>query len=149
VTPGSEERPQAQAGTIDIHELLRAHPLFRQMIARQGIDLTEAAWRAFDGMIAQAIRRCGACPEPAKCVTWLDEEHPRESSPVFCPNSAMIAASRIVDPKAAPGTGDEVEIAGRVEPLLEQLLADPMIRQLMDADRIPTELLRGKRRERD
>lgn len=129
----SQSTPQHQ----EIRRLYRilSHRLFRRMLRRQGIDLTESWWRHFDAMIFRALHRCAACSGRDACRAWLAENHPGESCPSFCPNGEVIEACRILDPRAVPPRLEEIEIAGRREPPIAEVLADPIIRQLMDADR--------------
>jgi Family of unknown function (DUF6455) len=128
-------QPSSREREIRIIYRILSHRLFRQVIQRQGIDFTQRWWRSFDGMIFSAMRRCAACGSRDACRAWLAEDRPRESCPSFCPNGGVIEACRILNPRAAPPAPEEVEIAGRREPPLAELLADPIVRQLMDADR--------------
>lgn len=126
--------PTAQQQQIRFLYRILSHRLFRQMLRRQGIDLAESWWRGFDAMIFGALRRCAACSGRDACRAWLAEPHPTETCPSFCPNAEVIAACRILDPRAAPPRAEEIEVAGRREPPLAEVLGDPIIRQMIDAD---------------
>jgi hypothetical protein len=115
------------------------HRPFRQLLRRQSIDLTERSWRSFDEMISRALHRCAACAARDACRQWLAEAHPDASHPTFCPNGSVIEACRILDPHASPATKQECEIDGGREPTIADVLADPIIARLMNADGVEAE----------
>lgn len=119
------------------------HRPFRQLLRRQGIDLTDKSWRPFDHMIFRALHRCASCAAREACRQWLTRAHPEASYPTFCPNGEVIETCRILDPHAAPPTKEESEIAGRREPAIAEVLADPIIAQLMNVDGIEAETRRA------
>jgi hypothetical protein len=119
------------------------HRHLRRLLHRHGIDLTEKSWRPFDEMIFRALRRCAGCAARDACRQWLSEAHPHARHPTFCPNSAVIEACRILDPRALPATKEESAISERREPAITDVLADPIILQLMKADGVEAEAWLG------
>ncbi len=93
-------QPTPRQQDIRLFYRILSHRLFRQMLRRQGIDLTESWWRGFDTMIFGALHRCAACSGRDACRAWLAEHHPGEICPSFCPNGQVIEACRILDPRA-------------------------------------------------
>lgn len=130
----AQQATRREAEIRTIHRILLHRP-FRELLRRQRIDLTEHAWRAFDDMILRALHRCATCPRRDACRQWLKEVHPGENHPAFCPNGLVVEACRIIDPHAAPTDASEVE--GRCEPAIADVIADPIVAQLMDADDVP------------
>ena len=137
---------QASRHEIEIRTVCRImlHRPLRQLLRRQNIDLTERSWRAFDDMVFRALHRCAHCKAREACQQWLAEPHPGETHPAFCPNATVIAACRILDPKGAAPTQAEGDIAGQREPPIAELLADPIIQQLMNADGIEPHQFRSR-----
>jgi hypothetical protein len=134
-------QPTAREREIRVIYRILSHRLLRRIIRRQGVDLAEHCWRIFDDMIIRALHRCAACSHKDACRDWLAHDHPSENYPRFCPNGEVIEACRILDPRAAPAPRDAVEIAGRREPPLDEVLAEPIVRQLIDADHACDSLL--------
>lgn len=115
-----------------LYRRVRTHQLFRRMMSRQGIDLSGSWWRGFEGTIFRGLRRCAECPEKTLCKSWLGRPTPR-GYPSFCRNTGTIEACRILDPQAPPlGTADSS--LGSDEPSLAEVVAEPIVRQLMGAD---------------
>jgi hypothetical protein len=112
---------------------LAIHPLFRRMAARQGIDLTAGWGRGQERLLRDALDRCAACAQPRSCQAWLATARQGPGYPSFCPNAEAIEACRIMDPDAfpLPGTGRLSAHALR----LKEALADPLVQQVMRADR--------------
>jgi len=115
---------------------MRVRHLFRQMMARRGVDLKGEWWHGLEDMIARAMDRCAGCQAAHTCQDWLDHASPHEPSPDFCPNGATIEACQIMQ---APSKGDEAVDSADA---LEGLLRDPVVRQAMAADRVNPEVLR-------
>ena len=134
VTPGEDR--------IRLLYRMRARRLFWRMMTRQGIDPAGGWWQGAEPMMARAAANCAACPKTDICRAWLDGEgSPGAGVPDFCPNGRAIEAARIMDPKAAD-LHDGPDRAGGAEPDLAALLADPLVRLVMKADRVNGEVLR-------
>ncbi len=133
VTPGEDR--------IRLLYRMRAHRLFWRMLIRQGIDPAGCWWYGAERMIARATANCAACPNAAPCRVWLDSDGATRGVPSFCPNGRAIEAARIMDPQAAPLDGGQ-KPDGEPDASLDQLLAEPAVRLLMQADGVNSELLR-------
>ncbi len=114
---------------------MRPHSLLWRMMARLGIDPTGRWRRGFEGMIGRAAARCAACPSTDECVAWLARSAPGEWPPGFCPNHRTLEACRIMAPDAARNAAPEPE------PSLPDMLGDPIVRQVMAADRVDRDTL--------
>jgi hemerythrin-like domain-containing protein len=112
------------------------HRLFHRMVTRQGVDLAGALRLGFGDRIFAALRRCEACPHPQSCRAWFRSQSPPASYIAFCPNATLIETCRILD-SGAPSleTGAREVAAGR-EPMLAEVLAEPIVQLLMAADGI-------------
>ena len=76
----------------DLPGLNRHAGLFDRMAGALGIDLEEEALRgrlAFDE-IADAVLRCAGCPSPDHCEHGLDAATPRDRTPGYCRNRALM-----------------------------------------------------------
>lgn len=139
VTPGEDR--------IRLLFRMRARRLFWRMMVQQGIDPTGCWWHGAESMIARAAENCAACAATAQCAAWLDSGgHGGCGTPDFCPNGRAIEAARIMDPKAPPLTADQRAEArpkaARPEPALAELLAEPVVKLMMQADGVSGEVLR-------
>ncbi len=126
VTP-SEDR-------IRLRYRMRVRHLFRQMMARRGVDLNGAWWHGLEGMLARAMERCADCPAASICQDWLDHASASDPSPAFCPNARTIEACQIMQSSSNDGDAAPETVA--------ELLSDPMVQQAMAADRVNSEVLR-------
>lgn len=133
VTPGEDR--------IRLLYRMRARPLFWRMMTKQGIDPTGPWWHGAERMVARAAENCGACRHVQVCRQWLDNGSAAAGVPSFCPNGRAIEAARIMDPRALP-LADDRGPAPSPEPSLDDLLVDPIVRLLMKADRVNSEILR-------
>lgn len=63
--------------------------LMSEMLVRIGLD--EARVLEVDGGLAwfSACTKCVFCPEPQRCVNWLNGSSEADSPANFCPNSAL------------------------------------------------------------
>ncbi len=131
VTPGEDR--------IRLLYRMRARRLFWRMMMKQGIDPTRPWWHGAERMIAHATANCAACPRTEICRTWLDGDEPVRGVPSFCPNGRAIEAARIMDPQAMPLVDGGKP---KAEACLAELLADPVVKLMMKADRVNGEVLR-------
>jgi hypothetical protein len=122
---------------------VRRRRLFHRMMSRQGIDFARGWWHGSEEMIVRALRACSLCPRPETCRSWLDQDHPAENHPGFCLNRTVIEVCRIMDPGATPLASDAPDRAPDGEPSLAEIRDDPIIKQLIEADRMD-----GDRRQR-
>lgn len=113
-----------------LYRRMRTHHLFRRMMSHQRLDLSRSWWRAFEEMVFRALHRCANCSQKAVCKQWLDR-NPAQGYPSFCPNTHMMEACRIADPQTSPRGPTESPVG---EPTLADVLAEPIVRQLMCAD---------------
>jgi Family of unknown function (DUF6455) len=118
---------------------MRARELFWRMLQRQGIDPGRRWWFGSETMVARAVDKCAACPAIAACRSWFSAPQ-SERVPGFCPNARVIEACRIMDGAAMPL--ELAEPRGRADPSVTELLAEPIVKQLMRADRVNSEILR-------
>ena len=117
---------------------MRARELFWRMMTRQGINPAGIWWHGMEDMVARATANCAACPHTASCRSWFD--HPSgERIPRFCPNQRAIEACRIMDPVATPLIAEKVP---SVSPTLVEVLEEPIVKKLMAADGVNSEILR-------
>ncbi len=77
-------------------ELERRYGLMDLMMQKRGVD-TDAA-RELDGGLAflEARAKCRYCGKEEACRRWLTVKAP-QTSPDFCPNTALFAACRTFD----------------------------------------------------
>ncbi len=146
------DQPQSQRiiGQRQLFSRFMAHRPFRHMLARQGVDLAGSWWRGLESMIFRALRTCSRCRRAPECRAWLAQEHANETCPSYCPNSRIIEACRILDPRAPaphpPGAGR----IDRGDPPITVVLADPLVEQMMEADGVSAaalkDLLTGRER---
>lgn len=121
-----------------LYRMRACRPLWR-MVQQTGLEPAGAWWRGLDGMIARSVERCRACRHVDACGAWLDRAAPGEPPPSFCPNGRALEAGRIAASRTSAvsdGRGCETE------PDLRALLDEPIVRQLMAADRVNPEILR-------
>ena len=102
--------------------------LFRRMLALQQV-VDGDDWEECEELIRRASIGCEACSDPAYCRTWLDAPRKRATYPEICPNGAILEACRIIldgSQAAEPSKENEPELA--------DLLADPLVREVEEAD---------------
>ena len=134
VTPGEER--------VRLLFRMRARRLLWRMMTMQGIDPAGHWWRGAERMIARVSANCAACTETERCEAWLDSPASHgPGTPTFCPNGRAIEAARIMDPRAAPLDPTPCPDTER-EAGLDQLMAEPVVRLLMRADGVNSEILR-------
>lgn len=114
---------------------IELHPLFREMAARQGIDVAGRWWNGLESMLLRALGRCARCGHSKACRAWLRRAAPDNVAPAFCPNSRVLEACRIMDPGTPPRPGDGRNSAPARPVSLTELLDDPLVRQLKRPDR--------------
>jgi hypothetical protein len=141
MTRPDPSQSQRIIGQRQLPRRFMAHRPFRQMLARQGVDLAGTWWRGLEGMIFRALRACSRCSRAPECRTWLAQGHANEACPSFCPNSRIIEACRILDPRAPaphpPGAGR----VDRGDPPITALLADPLVERMREADGVSASAL--------
>jgi Family of unknown function (DUF6455) len=69
---------------------IASHHRFREMMARQGIDIAEQCRPGSDEALFRAMQKCTACQHMAACRLWLELTSPREVCPGFCPNAEFL-----------------------------------------------------------
>lgn len=121
---------------------MMTHSLFRSVTSRLGIEFSGGWWRGSEELIFRALRVCADCPRKAGCRSWLEQAQPHDQYPPFCPNGPIIEACRIMDPRAIPLVADASPDPGQIGASLAEMLDDPMIQWLMQADRIDVDRLR-------
>ena len=128
VTPGEDR--------VRLLYRMRVRHLFRQMMARRGVDLKGEWWHGLEDMIARAMDRCADCQAAPVCQHWLDHAAPQDPSPEFCPNGATIEACHIMRTplRNHDEMGADIDVEG--------LLNDPLVRRTMAADHVNVEVLR-------
>jgi hypothetical protein len=112
------------------------------MLEVQGVAAEEPG-QGCEDMIARAAVRCLACSDPDQCLAWLASRHPSRTYPTVCPNGSIIEACRIMLDDGGPGTTDRPQVpTERCEPTVAEVLADPIVQELAEADRVqPTSKL--------
>jgi len=120
---------------------MRARRLLWRMMTTQGIDPAGQWWHGAERMIARVAANCAACVDAERCQAWLDNPARRPGAPSFCPNGRAIEAARIMDPRAA--SLDNAASGGPgCEASLDQLMAEPVVKLMMRADGVNSEILR-------
>ncbi len=116
-------------------ERMLAHRPFHRMLSRQGIDLARCWEHGLERMIFEALHICERCASKEACRHWLRSDRARASYVAFCTNALLVETCRIIDPDAPPlGDGrPEDRVPG--EPSLAEILAEPIVKLLMAADR--------------
>jgi hypothetical protein len=133
VTPGEER--------VRLLFRMRSRRLLWRMMTTQGINPAGHWWQGAERMIARVAANCAACTETERCQAWLDNPAHGPRTPTFCPNGRAIEAARIMDPRAEPLDPTPSPNAER-EVSLDQLMAEPVVRLLMRADCVNSEILR-------
>jgi hypothetical protein len=133
VTPGEDR--------IRLLFRMRARRLLWRMLEKQGIDPAGRWWQGTERMIARVAANCAACTETERCKAWLDTPADGSGTPAFCPNGRAIEAARIMDPRARP-LGGTASSDTACETSLTQLMAEPVVKLLMRADGVNSEILR-------
>lgn len=119
---------------------LTIHPLFREMAVRQGINLGGGWTRGVEHMLLDALDRCAACAQTRSCRAWMARTPHAVGPPRFCPNGRILAACRIMDPRAATDERPDP----MQSPQLAELLSDPLVARVMRAARFDTMRLLAK-----
>jgi len=73
---------------------LVAHQPFRRILRRLGVDPSGSWWRGSEDVIYRALGTCLTCSHAGACRSWLEQDHPGESYPCFCPNGAVVELCR-------------------------------------------------------
>lgn len=92
---GNMRRPSAREARFGLLRRFGAHKLFKEMVARQGIDLESVRWLSAETMVYRALHSCANCPRHEACRAWLASAAPPMSYARFCPNAETIEALRI------------------------------------------------------
>jgi hemerythrin-like domain-containing protein len=116
-------------------ERMLAHRPFHRMLSRQGVDLARCWEDGLERMIFEALHLCERCANTGGCRDWLRSDRERASYVAFCPNALLIEACRIIDPDALPLGDERPEDRVPGEPSLVEILAEPIVKLLMAADR--------------
>jgi hypothetical protein len=135
----SDLRHQAQRRLF--HRMM-THSLFRSIISRLGIELSGGWWRGSEELIFRALRACADCPRKPACRAWLDQAQGHDQYPPFCSIGPIIEACRIMAPRAMPLVADASPDSGQIDADLAEMLGDPVIQQVMEADKIDVDRLR-------
>jgi hypothetical protein len=114
---------------------LDLHPLFQEMAACQGIDLMGRWWNGLESMLLRALGHCARCRQSKACRAWLRRAAPANPFPAFCPNNRILEACRIMDDGAAQLSMHEPNTIPERPMTLAELMADPVVRQVIKADR--------------